>query len=970
MLGASVSLNGTPYTVIGVMPARFGYPYHADVWFPTTIPTERNGAGEWNVVARLRPGATLAGERAELRTIAAELAREVDSASAPTLLARPFDEEFNRDPDQVVMALLAGVALVLLIAGVNVSTLGLVRGAGRTRELAIRHALGASASAQIRLVLTESLLLSLVAGALGIALAWPLAGSLGALIPDRLSEVTPSIVVDSGAVLVAVLLSAGVGLVAGLPPALAATRSRGRSLVAGGRTGLTGGRRRALDGLVAAQVGLAMALLVAASALVRDFVGLMTRDLGYDRTDVLRVSMAFTNAGYEERAPRVRLVGSILDRVRALPGVGAAGAISLQPIPFTTSNVGRSVVVEGDRDPSSSAPILNYRAATPDYFGTLGIRLVNGRLFGEADRDGSVPVALLSRSAARRLFPAGDAIGHRIKLARRPDDPAPWVDVVGIVADIAEPNPTRPASVYVPIAQTAARDAPGSWSNSMTLLVRGHPLDAALIERVRQIVRQLDPDLPLYDVGTLATALEAPLADQRFGALLVLGFGAFALLMVALSTYGVVAFAVSGRLNEFGIRLALGAVPSTLRRQVVREAVVVVATGVGLGAGLALALAAPLSGALQEARVLDLTTWVGAGLVLLVAGGRPHSGPRAEPGGSLRSRCCGGSRSPKATRGAVGLPSSFQRTGRRIRSGYEILEPLAGFAFAQPLERPVAELTDPLASDSHHPADLLEGPAVAVLESKIEPEHLGIARRQRGQRRLDVLGLAVGQGRAVGALLVDGGKALHPLVAVAVPGGVIEPHRLRVESRQAPYRLGGQAGGPRELLGGGHPPETLLEERRGPSESAQVGRPVEGHPHGTAMARDRGLDRLADPPHCVRDELDPAIGVELSGRGHEAKVAFADQVDERHAPVLELLSHRHDEAHVMASQFFLRRHVSAERLARELHLLVAAQQRHPGNFVQVQVKALAALIHRTGDLGRTSRPALRTRKSHSEPPLS
>jgi putative ABC transport system permease protein len=632
VLGADVSLNGTPYTVIGVMPARFGYPYHADVWFPTTVPAERSGAGEWNVVARLRPGATLALERVELRAIAADLAREVDSASAPTLLARPFDEEFDRDPDQVVMALLAGVALVLLIAGVNVSTLGLVRGAGRSRELAIRNALGASASAQIRLVLTESLLLSLVAGALGIALAWPLAGSLGALIPDRLSEVTPTIVVDGGAVLGAALLSAGVGLVAGLPAALAATRSRGRSLVAGGRTGLTGRRRRMLDGLVAAQVGLAMALLVAASALVRDFVGLMTRDLGYDRADVLRMSVAFTNAGYEERAPRVRLIGSILDRVRALPGVGAAGAISLQPIPFTTSNVGRSVVVEGDRDPSSSTPILNYRAATPDYFGTLGIRLGNGRLFDEGDRDGSVPVAVLSRSAARRLFPTGDAIGHRIKLARRPDDAAPWVDVVGIVADIAEPNPTRPASVYVPFAQTAARDAPGSWSNSMTLLVRGHPLDAGLIERVRQIVRQLDPDLPLYDTGTLATALEAPLADQRFGALLVLGFGAFALLMVALSTYGVVAFAVSGRLNEFGIRLALGAVPSTLRRQVVREAMAVVATGVGLGAVLALALAAPLSGALQEARVLDLTTWVGAGLVLLVAGGGAALGPARTAG--------------------------------------------------------------------------------------------------------------------------------------------------------------------------------------------------------------------------------------------------------------------------------------------------------------------------------------------------
>jgi putative ABC transport system permease protein len=630
VVGRTIALDGQAYSVVGVTPRGFAFPppgvrFHgaAEVFVPLAFSAEETTArSEYSlvVVARRRADVPAAAAAAEMTAVARALEVEhPQSYRGPggedggwRLEVVPFRSAVVGGSGPSVALLFAAVVTLLVIACVDVAHLLLARGVARRRALAVKLALGASRGRLVRELVVESLALALAGGALGALAATGAIRLLvlsGADIP-RLAEAS----VDRRALVFAIAASVLAAVLAGLGPALQATRGDlAEALADGGRTGSPGRASvRARRLLVVSELALAVLLLAGAGLLVRSFVRLRAVSPGFSADGVLSVELSLTRAasGQNERARRIALFDRLRDGVGAIRGVRVAALASR--LPLTGPAFGGPFSVQGRPfDPTSATPTFAvYRAVSPEYHATLGVRILQGRGLSAGDRDGAPTVAVINEALARGFFGGGDPVGQLIKLGA-PRSPRPWLTIVGVTADVRDRALALPPTpeIAVPYAQ----DPP----EVVVILARtaGEPL--AILPSVRQAVRAVDPEQPVSHVRTLDQVVAESITERRAPALLLAGFAALAVILAGLGTYGVMSYAVSGRAHEIGVRMALGARPADVARLVVGEGVRLALAGAAIGLAAAVALGRTVSALLFEVRPTDPLTYAGASLALI-----------------------------------------------------------------------------------------------------------------------------------------------------------------------------------------------------------------------------------------------------------------------------------------------------------------------------------------------------------------
>ncbi len=655
IVGRTLTLNGQAYTAVGVMPRGFeGMRPDDQLWTlartdvpdsPFTgqgaDPEHAWGARYLDVLGRLRPDASTAAVAGQLDALARRLsASHPDTDAGERFVPRDWHDDLVGDSRRPLMLLLAAVGAVLLIACANIANLLLTRGAARQREVTIRMALGAPRSRIARQFLTESVILGLTGGAGGLALAYATLGPLKRLAPGqggaglRLEHAT----IDVRVLLFALGAALLAGLAAGVVPAVSAAAANPSSRLREGGRGTTEGaarhRLRAL--LVTAEVALSLVLLVSAGLLIRSFARLTATDPGFESARVAAISLPLPQNRYD--GARVgELYGQLLERVRALPGVSAAGAAF--PLPLTGKGASAGFVVEGrpapDPEEGQHAGLV---WATPGYFEALRIPVRAGRALERRDAPNAAPAVVVNEALARRYWPGEDAVGRRVKLADDPaDTTSPWLTVVGVVGDVRPAGLDVPPApeLYIPLSQN-------SWP-FMALVVRtaaGDPLK--LVPAIRREVAALDPNLPLGRAQALETVVDRSVAQPRFRTLLLSVFAFLALLLAGIGIYGVVSFGVTQRLHEIGVRMALGATPGRVLRLVVRQGLAPVVLGLAVGLAGALAAARLLAGLLYQVGAWDPATFLLVPLALLAVATLAvwlpaRRATRVDPGLALRA---------------------------------------------------------------------------------------------------------------------------------------------------------------------------------------------------------------------------------------------------------------------------------------------------------------------------------------------
>ncbi len=586
VVGRAVQLNGEPYNVVGVAPPGFGLASKVDAWMPMAFKPDETandarGGHYINVVGRLKSGVTVAQARAELEVIASQLAQQYpDSNKGWGILMMPLQDYGVRDVKPVLYTLLGAVGCVLLIACANLANLLLARATARHREISIRAALGASRARLMRQLLTESVVLSLFGGAAGLLLArWGL-DALLALAPTSLPRIT-EIHLDSRVLLFSLALSVVTGLVFGIAPAWLAARADVNEALKQGTRGSTegGARGRLRSALVVIEVTFALMLLGGAGLLARSFMQLAQVDPGFNPENATLVRLALPATKYAMPEQQTAFVDALLDRVKNLPGVQFAGITHSMPL------VGDYVLgfnIEGrPAIAPSDLPNTNYYAVTPDYFRSMGIRLIRGRTFTPQDDAKAPRVAVINETMARQHFPNEDPIGKRINITNGPDT---WREIVGIVGDIKQygVDKATSAQAYDPFAQVPF--------SSLNVVIRTSGAPAALLGAIRPAVYAVDKDQPVGAIRPLEEIVADSLARQRFAMTLLTVFSLVALVIAAVGIYGVMAYSVVQRTGEFGIRMALGAQQGDVLRLVLTQGGKLI--GLGLIIGLAATLAA------------------------------------------------------------------------------------------------------------------------------------------------------------------------------------------------------------------------------------------------------------------------------------------------------------------------------------------------------------------------------------------
>jgi putative ABC transport system permease protein len=619
-VGKTVRLDERVFTVVGVMPRSFRSPPDrppAQLWTPLVQDPvfkdlrERRKGHYLTVVGRLRPGVALPTADAEVSTIARALSRQYPKENEGWgAQVVPLAESLVAGVRTALWVLLGAVVLVFLIACVNVANLMLVRSSARARELAVRTALGAGRGRLARQLLTESLVLGLAGGALGVSLALAAMRALRAWLPADLPRVT-EVGIDGRVLLFSFLASLAATVVFGAGPALAAGRTNLSAALREGSAGAgESGRRRRLRGLlIAGETAFSFVLLVGAALLIRSFVKLQEVPLGFRPSGVLTAGMSLPRAQYTEPAQWRTFYTSLVDRLEAEPGVeGAAAAL---PLPLTGGGLNFSFSIEGRGDEGSFDRSANYTAATPQYFRVLGVPLVSGRAFTDRDSADSPRICVISAAFARRYFPGEDPVGRRLVFGFQ--EPV-GREIVGVVGDVKRDGLALPSQpeMYVPFAQEPW------WAAYALVRTSGDP--ARLSSAVRADVKALDPGLPLEDVAPMRQFVEESVAQPRFRTTLLGLFGAAALLLAVLGIYGVISYSVGRRTREVGIRLALGAAPADVRRMVLSEGLGLVGAGLALGLAGAFLATRSLSSLLFEVSPLDASSYGGVAALLLLAG--------------------------------------------------------------------------------------------------------------------------------------------------------------------------------------------------------------------------------------------------------------------------------------------------------------------------------------------------------------
>jgi putative ABC transport system permease protein len=621
-IGKSVYLDTVPYQIVGILPRDFQLEEPVDLWVPlTTTDPEVNvrNAHFLRVIARLRPGVTENSVAADLNAVAKYESDNFPDMFPPSagfaFRARPYLDDIVGDIRLPLYILLGAVGFVLLIACTNVANLLLAKAAPRQREIAIRTALGARGHHLLRQLLTESMLLSIVAAVIGVLLATWGTTALVALSPDSLPRAR-EISFDWRVLIFTGAIALTTGIIFGLMPAIWGPRVDLTDALKEGSRGATSSGGRLRKSLVVAEVAFSVVLLVGAGLMLRSFSRLRSVNPGF-RTDhalTFRVSLPVADSKISDAdADRfVSFFDRTLARLSELPGVTAAGASNM--IPLDGRGTDRLIDIEGyvPRD-RSDMPDAHNRQATPGFFAAIGIPLVRGRLIERSDDEKAARVLVVNEAFEKRFFPKGDAIGKRIRLGKLTAD-FPWATIVGVVGDVrgfALNEPPQP-TMYWPVAQI--RETP-----SLAIVVRTQTDPAALAPTVRSAVAEIDPAQPIYDMETLDQLVAKSLSQRRFTLTLMLMFGVTALILSASGIYGVMAFAVTQRTQEIGIRMALGARAADVLRMVVRSGMLLALLGVVAGLIGAFALTRLMSTLLFGVSPTDLLTFglVTAGLLMV-----------------------------------------------------------------------------------------------------------------------------------------------------------------------------------------------------------------------------------------------------------------------------------------------------------------------------------------------------------------
>jgi predicted permease len=625
VLGRPITLDGRPVVIVGVMPASFRLFQPADVYVPlwpwlADQPQDRTWHPGLLGLARLDAATPVDRAQRELDRISAQLEKAYpDSNLNVRFLATPAQELMVQGVRDALVVLFGAVAGLLLIACINVAGLLLARGISRQREFAVRTALGGGTWAIVRHVLAESVLLGLAGAGAGLLLAFNLLPVLLDLVGPTLPR-ADTVTIDGRVLLFTIAVGIIAPAIAGLLPALAASRVDIRQGLSEGGRGASGGRhqRRTRTALVVVEIAVTLALLVGAGLLLRSFSRLQQVTPGFDPDRVLVADVPLSPRTYADNAKRTEAVDQLIARAAAIPGAAGAAVATVLPV----SGPGASIHFNIQGRPPKSARdwiMANHRAVSHGYLPLMKIPIVRGRGFTEADREGAPPVAVVNEAFARQFFPGGEAIGQRFSWGTEFDGTLPWIEIVGIVGNVRQaPDAEAKAEAYVPYEQYPD-DFFGNMYRNIKLVVRtsGDPASAA--PALRDMVRALDAEQPVVNVRTMTAVMDVAVAQPKFRTLLLGAFAGFALLLAAVGIYGLVAHGVAQREREFGVRLALGAAPERVQALVIREGLTLAAAGLAVGVMVSMIAARLLRTVLYSVTPWDPAAWTLAALALLAA---------------------------------------------------------------------------------------------------------------------------------------------------------------------------------------------------------------------------------------------------------------------------------------------------------------------------------------------------------------
>lgn len=638
VVGRRIALSGQSYTIVGVLAAGFSLPaMPAQIVAAYTPAAGREatarGAHTLYAFGRLAPGTSRASAQQALEALASRLTRQYPETNIDVqfLLQTLTESVVGAVRDQLTI-LLWTVGFVLLIACVNVANLMFARVSARRGELAVRAAIGATRGRIVRQVLTESVLLAVIGGTLGLALAAWLTQAIVAVAPETVPRLEGA-GVDRRVLLYACLISVATGILFGtLPSWTSATRSLPDAARGGTRNTRSGNRLRA--GLLIAEVALAFVLVVGAGLLLRSFSTLLAQRPGFDTNNLLTGSVTLSDPRYATVVSRARFWERAEERIRALPGVDDVALVS--ELPIGGSPLYQNLAFEGKPTAPGTEPEVYNRSVNAAFFRAMGIPLITGRSFNSADRENSALVAVVNEAFVRRYYAGEDVLGKRIRWA---SDGGPWITIVGVAGDVRglSLDQEEVPAVHMPIAQER-----NSWRRWMDVAVRTRGDAAALAPGLRREIAGIDPHVPVTRVRLMDEVIDASVADRRFSLLMLGGFALISLLLAGAGTYGVMANLVAQRTREVGVRLALGATPRDIFSLIVLRGLGLAAVGVGLGLAAAAGLTRALQAMLFGVDRLDSTTFGLAVLVLLLAAGAASYWParrasRTDPLVALRS---------------------------------------------------------------------------------------------------------------------------------------------------------------------------------------------------------------------------------------------------------------------------------------------------------------------------------------------